>query len=70
VQNNADGSVDIYFGPKAPPGKEANWVPTDPQHGFELLFRFYGPRKELFEKTWMLPDIESITPGSGTRALQ
>ena len=25
---NADGSVDIYFGPKAPAGKESNWVPT------------------------------------------
>jgi hypothetical protein len=30
VQRNADGSVDIYFGPKAPAGHEANWVPTDP----------------------------------------
>lgn len=23
---NADGSVDLYFGPKAPAGKEANWI--------------------------------------------
>ena len=30
VQKNADGSVDIYFGPKAPAGKETNWIPTDP----------------------------------------
>ena len=30
LQKNADGSVDIYFGPKAPAGKEANWIPTDP----------------------------------------
>jgi hypothetical protein len=29
VQKNADGSVDIFFGPKAPAGKESNWVPTD-----------------------------------------
>jgi hypothetical protein len=28
LQTNADGSVDVYFGPKAPPGKEKNWVPT------------------------------------------
>ena len=33
VQKNADGSVDIYFGPEAPAGKESNWVPTDPQRG-------------------------------------
>ena len=25
---NADGSVDFYFGPKAPVGKENNWVQT------------------------------------------
>ena len=30
LQKNADGSVDVYFGPKAPAGKESNWVPTDP----------------------------------------
>ena len=29
IQKNGDGSVDIYFGPKAPEGKESNWVPTD-----------------------------------------
>jgi hypothetical protein len=49
VQKNPDGSVDIYFGPSAPAGKEFNWVPTDPKREFELLFRFYGPKKELFE---------------------
>ena len=58
LQKNADGSVDIYFGPKAPAGKESNWVPTDPNGKFEVLFRFYGPQKPLFDKTWKLPDIE------------
>jgi hypothetical protein len=57
---NASGSVDIYFGPAAPPTKEANWVPTSPEGEFEVLFRFYGPEKSLFEKTWRLPDIEKI----------
>jgi hypothetical protein len=27
---NADGSVDVYFGPKAPAGKENNWIQTIP----------------------------------------
>lgn len=58
LQKNADGSVDLYFGPKAPTGKEPNWVPTDPNRKFEVLFRFYGPLKPLFDKTWKLPDIE------------
>lgn len=60
VRKNDDGSVDIYFGPTAPAGIESNWVPTDPKRRFELLFRLYGPKKELFEKTWKLPDIELV----------
>jgi hypothetical protein len=60
VQKNPDGSVDIYFGPSAPKGKESNWMPTDPKQEFELLFRFYGPKKELFEKSWKLPDVEEV----------
>jgi hypothetical protein len=60
LQKNADGSVDLYFGPKAPAGKETNWVPTDPAGGFELLARFYGPTPDLFRKTWQLDDVEEV----------
>lgn len=60
LQKNADGSVDIYFGPKAPDGKDSNWIPTDPARGFELMFRAYAPTKALFEKTWVLPDVEEV----------
>jgi hypothetical protein len=60
AQKNADGSLDIYFGPAAPVGKESNRVPTDAARPFELLFRFYGPEKTLFDKTWKLPDVEMI----------
>ena len=58
MQKNADGSVDIFFGAKAPPGKESNWVPTDPNRRFEVMVRLYAPTKALFDKTWRLPDIE------------
>jgi hypothetical protein len=60
MQKNADGSVDVYFGPTAPAGKESNWVPTDPKRGFELMFRLYAPKKEFFEKKWVLPDVEPV----------
>jgi hypothetical protein len=60
LQKNANGSVDIYFGQKAPAGKESNWVPIDPQRGFELMFRLYGPKKEFFDKVWKLPDVEKV----------
>ena len=60
LQKNPDGSIDVYLAAKAPKGKETNLVPTDPKRQFEILFRFYGPEKPLFEKTWVLPDIEKI----------
>jgi len=60
VKKNADGSVDLYLGPKAPTGHEANWIPTDPARKFELMFRLYGPKKEFFDKAWKLPDVESV----------
>ena len=57
---NADGTVDVYFGPKAPAGKEANWVPTVPGKGFFLVFRFYGPTEGYIDKTWVPNDLELI----------
>jgi hypothetical protein len=65
LQKNADGSIDIYFGPKPPTGKEANWVPTDRARKFELMTRFYAPKKEFFDKVWKLPDVEKMSD-SGT----
>jgi hypothetical protein len=69
LQKNADGSVDIWLGPRAPAGKEANWLPTDPARKFELMARFYAPKPEFFEKKWILPDVEKAdaTIGSGAR---
>lgn len=60
VKKNADGSVDIYFGPKAPEGMETNWVPTIPGRQFELMFRLYGPTQRLFDKAWTLADVEPV----------
>jgi hypothetical protein len=60
LQKNTDGSVDLFFGPKSPDGKETNWVPTQAGRGWEVMVRFYGPKKPLFDKTWRLPDVETI----------
>ncbi len=49
---NADGSVDLYFGPKAPAGKESNWVQTIPGKGWNTILRLYGPLNPWFDKTW------------------
>jgi hypothetical protein len=60
LAKNADGSIDVWFGPKAPAGKATNWVPTKAGGEFEVLFRLYGPEKPFFDKVWVLPDIERI----------
>jgi hypothetical protein len=61
VKKDADGSVDLYLGAKAPVGQESNWIPTDPARKFELMFRLYGPKKEFFDKVWKLPDVEKVS---------
>jgi hypothetical protein len=58
VKQNVGGSYDIYFGPKAPAGKESNWVQTVPGKGFFLILRLYGPMQPWFDKTWQPGEIE------------
>lgn len=65
MKKNADGSVDIYFGAEAPAGAEGNWIPTDPRGEFEVMFRFYGPQKALFDKKWILSDVKGEPQGAG-----
>ena len=56
---NPDGSVTLYIGPQAPQGYEANWIPTAGKVPF-LMFRFYGPTEKLFNKTFVLNDVELV----------
>jgi hypothetical protein len=62
VQKNPDGSIEIYFGPRAPRDKPVNWVYTAPGKPWFAIFRCYGPEKPLFDKTWVLPDVQPL-PG-------
>lgn len=55
---NADGSVDLYFGPTAPKGKEKSWVETIPGQGWWVYLRFYAPTQAYFDKSWAMPDFE------------
>lgn len=59
LEKNADGSVDLYFGPNAPAGKEANWVQTVPGKHWFAYFRLYGPTEAYFDKSWKMGDIEA-----------
>ena len=58
LQVNADGSIDVWFGPKALPGKETNWVQTVPGRGWNTVLRMYGALEPWFNKTWRPGEIE------------
>lgn len=57
---NDDGSVDLYFGPTAPGGKEANWTETVSGKSWFAILRLYGPLDPWFDKTWRPGEIELI----------
>jgi hypothetical protein len=60
IKQNPDGSYDVYFGPKAPAGKENNWVQTMPGKGWNVILRLYSPLKPWYDKTWRPSEIELV----------
>jgi hypothetical protein len=57
---NADGSVDLYIGPKTPEGKESNWMKPNVGEGWFRLFRTYGTEQAFFDKTRQPGEFELI----------
>src|SRR5262249_9148351 len=59
---HADGSGYISFAPNPPADATLvkNWIKTVPGHGWFPIFRFYGPEKPLYDKTWKLPDVAQV----------
>lgn len=57
IEVNEDGSVDVWFGPEPPAGKEANWIRTIPGKGWFSILRLYGPVEGYFDHTWKPTDI-------------
>ncbi len=57
---NPDGSVDLYFGPKAPKGKEVNWIQTNPGQSFFVYLRLYGPEQAYFDQSWSMNKIQKM----------
>jgi hypothetical protein len=60
ISINPDNSVDIFFGPVAPSGKENNWIQTVPGKGWYIMLRLYGPLEPWFDKTWKPGEIELV----------
>jgi hypothetical protein len=48
----------MYLGPKAPLGKETNWIATVPGKGYFTILRLYGPTEAAINKSWVPGDIE------------
>lgn len=61
VKTNADGSVDVFFGPKPPAGMENNWIQTIPGKGWFMILRLYGPLEPWFNQTWR-PGAITLVP--------
>ena len=57
---NPDTSVDVYFGPQPPMGKEENWIQTIPGKGWFVILRLYGPLEPWFDKSWRPGEIEQM----------
>jgi hypothetical protein len=60
LARNEDGSIDLYFGPTPPAGKEKNWVQTLPGQGWFTYFRLFGPTESYLDRSWKLPDLEKV----------
>ena len=61
LKKNPDGSVTIWFSPKAPAGQEANWVQTMTGKGWNVLLRLYGPLEPWLTKAGRLATSSSFS---------
>ena len=61
LEKNNDGSVDLYFGPNPPEGKEKNWIQTIENKGWFVILRIYGPLEPWFDGSWKPGEIELIS---------
>lgn len=55
LRRQADGSLEVLLQHARPQGGEANWLPA-PAGPFSLTVRFYQPRKDLLDRSFLMPD--------------
>jgi len=60
-QYNADGSIDLYFGPTKPPDiNEKNWIQTLRGKAFLVCLRLYGAETAFYDQTWKPDDVVRV----------
>jgi hypothetical protein len=62
-----DGKIELHFGPEPPDGagNRERWIQTQPDRGFFLYFRLYGPDIGAFDGSWRPGDL---TPAAAVSA--
>ena len=56
--SNADGFVDLYFGPTKPNSVDAkSWIQTLKGKAFIVAIRLYGSGTEFYDQTWKPDDV-------------
>jgi hypothetical protein len=56
----AASSVELYFGPEAPAGREGQWIKTTPGKGWFVYLRLSGPEDPAFDGSWKPGDFELV----------
>ena len=57
LRYNTDGSIDLYYAPKPPPGYESNWVQTIPGKSWFSILRMYSPLKAWIDQDWRPSEV-------------
>jgi Protein of unknown function (DUF1214) len=55
---NPDESTDLTIGPRAPQGKEGEWLATAPGRGVCAILRLYAPEQPALDGSWKPGDME------------
>ena len=57
LRYNKNGSIDLYFAPKPPPGYKNNWIQTIPGKSWFSILRMYSPLETWIDQSWRPSEI-------------
>ncbi len=60
LKDKTGSSIELFFSPTAPAGKEDVWIETIPDKGWFTYFRIYGPEPSAFDGSWKPGDFEEV----------